>query len=231
MATRKRKSMKVKRRTKARKTKPMPIGVAKPRNMVDLGLGLPLRIKVAHRYSTTALIDVGTSAFSYNHISCNSLYDPDRTNAGHQPYYFDQIAALYDHYTVIGSRARFCFYQQGQDNANAAHVGVYLNDDTTNTPANIDTYREIAGSKNFKMCPPDNNQVTVIQTRWSGKKAFGKFNTSNKSFTGTAATSPAEEQFYTIVATPVYSGPISLFVTVEVEYIAVWTERKDIAGS
>jgi len=232
MATVKRMKSKKPRRFKRKAwSKPTPMGVAKPKSIVDLGLHFPLKAKIVHRYSTTALLDVATSAFQYLKISCNSLYDPDRTNAGHQPYYFDTMGTLYDHFTVIGSRAKFSFYNQGQDNANAAHVGVYINDDTTTTPTDIDTYRELAGSKHFKFVPPDNTSVHTITTRWSGKKAFGKFDLSNRAFSGTTAASPTEEQFYTVVATPVYTGPISLFVTVEVEYIAVWSERKDIAGS
>ena len=34
----------------------------------------------------------------------NSLFDPDQTGTGHQPYYFDQFAALYNRYTVLGSK-------------------------------------------------------------------------------------------------------------------------------
>jgi len=34
----------------------------------------------------------------------NSVYDPDYTNVGHQPYYRDQLAAIYGRYRVYGSR-------------------------------------------------------------------------------------------------------------------------------
>lgn len=37
----------------------------------------------------------------------NSLYDPDYTNTGHQPYLYDQLAALYAHYCVYGVKVEF----------------------------------------------------------------------------------------------------------------------------
>lgn len=37
-------------------------------------------------------------------LSGNSLYDPDITGAGHQPYGFDQLANMYNRYRVSASR-------------------------------------------------------------------------------------------------------------------------------
>jgi len=44
-----------------------------------------------------------------NAFSLNSLYDPDITGVGHQPYGFDQMAALYSNYIVESAsiQARF----------------------------------------------------------------------------------------------------------------------------
>ena len=39
----------------------------------------------------------------------NSLFDPDFTGTGHQPYYFDQFATIYQRYTVIGSKLTATF--------------------------------------------------------------------------------------------------------------------------
>ena len=48
----------------------------------------------------------------------NSLYDPDLTGAGSQPYLFDQLVTsqdgtgLYQRYTVFASKISVTFYQQ-----------------------------------------------------------------------------------------------------------------------
>lgn len=44
----------------------------------------------------------GTTVAATQQFRLNSLYDPDFTNTGHQPYYYDQIAALYAEYCVYG---------------------------------------------------------------------------------------------------------------------------------
>lgn len=43
----------------------------------------------------------------------NSLYDPDFTGTGHQPYLFDQVAALYRKYIVSGCKIRATFTDPG----------------------------------------------------------------------------------------------------------------------
>lgn len=59
---------------------------------------IPQRYITKLKYSQV----VTTSAVFGNYaMNLNSLYDPDRTGVGHQPYGFDQLAALYNRYRVI----------------------------------------------------------------------------------------------------------------------------------
>lgn len=48
-------------------------------------------------------------------FSLNSIYDPDVTNAGHQPLYHDQIAALYNFYLVTGCKLEVTFSDPSVD--------------------------------------------------------------------------------------------------------------------
>lgn len=55
-------------------------------------------------------IDIGSVAatsVSLQQFRLNSIFDPDLTNAGHQPYGFDQISALYNRYRVQSTRWKF----------------------------------------------------------------------------------------------------------------------------
>lgn len=45
--------------------------------------------------------DLQTSAGGRYDINLNSIYDPDRSGAGHQPYGFDNLAIIYNRYRVI----------------------------------------------------------------------------------------------------------------------------------
>lgn len=66
--------------------------------------GLPPSIIMKHVYVDNYKLDnTGTtSAAATQQFRLNSLYDPDLTSTGHQPYYYDQIQALYSEYCVYG---------------------------------------------------------------------------------------------------------------------------------
>ena len=60
---------------------------------------IPARQIVKMKYATAAEFNVVT-AYNYQ-FNLNSIFDPDRTAGGHQPYGHDQLAALYNRYRVI----------------------------------------------------------------------------------------------------------------------------------
>lgn len=53
------------------------------------------KMKYAGAYTLDALNNYSQT------MNLNSVWDPDRTGVGHQPYGFDQLAALYNRYRVI----------------------------------------------------------------------------------------------------------------------------------
>ncbi len=61
-----------------------------------------------HKYATLVYAEaysnsVATTAGFQQTLNLNSLFDPNRTGAGHQPYGFDQLAALYNRYRVLSA--------------------------------------------------------------------------------------------------------------------------------
>jgi len=71
-----------------------------PRSTVNVNRSLqpiPQRYICKLKYAE----DVYTTATGAYAMNLNSLYDPNRTGTGHQPYGFDQLAALYNRYRVI----------------------------------------------------------------------------------------------------------------------------------
>jgi len=71
------------------------------RNKVPTGAA-PLAKKHLVRLKYTDIIDWDptTLATQVQVFNMNSLFDPDQTGVGHQPYGFDQLAALFAHYRV-----------------------------------------------------------------------------------------------------------------------------------
>lgn len=73
--------------------------VARPTGLVNKALHpLPQRYITKMKYSEVISTDSVTGAYAMN---LNSIYDPNRTGVGHQPYAFDTLASLYNRYRVI----------------------------------------------------------------------------------------------------------------------------------
>lgn len=194
---------------------------------VNAGLGFPKRMTMTHKYHENFTLTAGATFGTYN-ISCNSMYDPNITGTGHQPYYFDQMAALYDHYVVIGTKITVKIIPTTA--SQPLLVGVYLNDDGTVTPTDINTCCE--QSKARWKTTNLSGDIVRFDLKWSAKKAFGGSILANTELQGTSAASPTENQVYTIFAQHVdKTTNVSMNVEILVEYIAVWKELKDIGGS
>lgn len=91
------KKMIVKRKPSARKPRSYPVWVNKSLQPI------PQRSIVKMKYAEAIPVtwSTGTSASVYR-FNLNSIYDPNRTGAGHQPYGHDTFLALYNRYRVIG---------------------------------------------------------------------------------------------------------------------------------
>lgn len=69
---------------------------------------------IANRYickmKYAEVVTTDSTAVGQYVMNLNSLFDPNRTGGGHQPYGFDQLAALYNRYRVIacGWRVSAC---------------------------------------------------------------------------------------------------------------------------
>lgn len=69
-----------------------------------IGLGIPQQHFVKLRYTDFYQALVSASSTAAKDYRLNSLYDPDTTAIGGQPYYFDQWSAMYERYRVYGCK-------------------------------------------------------------------------------------------------------------------------------
>jgi len=149
--------------------------------------------------------------------------------------YFDQLTALYDHYCVIGAKMTITFCQADTAPTTSqtripVTVGVFINDDTTTTPG-INGVLENSQMKARCFTLNDGSPKT-IRVKWSAKKTFGGSVLGNSNLQGTATVNPAEEQFFTVfVDSAAMLDDTTVFYRVQIDYLAVWTELKDIASS
>jgi len=99
------KSRRVYRRRRPRAAKRRgrrPMRIARPR----VGFGMPKSIIRKLKYNddlTGTIISGGNQSWIYQ----NSVFDPLSTAGGHQPMFFDQLAAIYQNYRVYGIAYKF----------------------------------------------------------------------------------------------------------------------------
>lgn len=85
---------------------------------------------VTLKYYETKSRSDATTVGSNQIYNLNSLFDPDRTGGGHQPYGFDTLASIYNRYRVLRTRYKIIFGASSM----TYHVGIVLSNGTLNTP-------------------------------------------------------------------------------------------------
>lgn len=212
-------------------TRRMPPTIQR-RAFASTGVGFPKRLKMTHRWTTNTTITCTTGALSGAQVKANSMYAPgDSFSVATDPMYYDQMTALYDHWVVIGSKIKVTLVPNSTSTA-YVRWGIYLNDDSTLTPATIEGCCTQSGAVSKTTNSTATAQESVLVKKYSAKKEFGGSVMANSVLRGTDAANPSEVQYYTIFAKPVDSASsLGYTVVIEVEYVAIWLEPHDISMS
>lgn len=213
-------------RRKAYVKKPSPT-----RNLgtVTFGRGLPDKVLVTHTYHT--FITIGSTFGSTGNwfFRANGMYDPDFTGGGHQPLYFDQLSAIYNHFRVIKSNMKLRLTSRGTGNP-VMVTGVMLNDDTSGT-INGETLCEQKRARSMTLAQGTNDNTYRLSERFSAYSTFGKESMGNDSLIGSGANDPSELTFFQIFCYSPLLGSGTIDLEVTIDYTALWTEIKDMAAS
>jgi len=192
--------------------------------------GFPKELRMTHRYCAVITMGSAAGAASTQQFSCNGMFDPDVTGAGHQPLYFDQLTAIYNHYTVLASKITLKFVARTAATC-GTHCVVFVNDDSALTATSVYGLSEQNSSAYGELTPAGNNVLT-LRKKWSAKENFGPGAISDPNLQGTAAANPTEVMnFYIQTQAMDLASTYSVDVFVTLEYDAVWQELKDIASS
>lgn len=197
----------------------------------SLGKTFKCRLKYVDKIG----LNPGTSAGTAHTFRANDLYDPDYTGTGHQPIAFDEYMNFYHHFTVLGSKLKATFISTGNASTDAWVVGVQLNGSTTATTTINDLYEQ--SRQRMRIC--GNNQggrpIATVTKGFSAKKFFGQNPMDEDANAGTASGSPSEVAYYHVWATSTdHTGtddPGIVRVLIEIEYVVVLHEPKNLAGS
>jgi len=197
-----------------------------PRMVTVKNSPLPLRLMNTVKYVEELQVATDATGFGYHQISANGLYDPNLALGGHQPMYFDQLTALYNHYHVMKSKIKITAIRTGT-NSNCIMV-LYLDDDTVVNATNAETMAERPGAK-LVSCWPATGNLGKLTATFDAKAMFGGDIYDNDTLKGTSSANPSEQSVWTIGFNANTSSNVDFLV--EIEYTVVWSELKTIAGS
>lgn len=207
---------------------PKTVSFGKPSWAGKSKTGFPKELRVRHRYVQHLTLSSVGGALTSNSFSCNGMFDPDMSGAGTQPLYFDQVASIYNHYTVLNSKITVEF-APFTNNTTGNIGGVFINDDATVSPADAAT-----------LCQQNSSSYGLMQTfthpykkvrKWSAKENFGSA-LGDPNLQGSASANPTEQQAFTVFWQNISAATnATAYCLVTIEYDAIWQELKDITTS
>lgn len=202
----------------------------------------PRSAVVKHKYCCRGfLAPTATAGTKTVLFRANSLFDPEYATGAtqHQPLLFDQMAALYDHYSVTSATISITFWSAAVNSTATMDdfaVSLQLKDDPT-SPMSAYTVREQPNVATTTLIAPQRKHT--LKKHFSAKKFFGKTVVVGESeFVGSVASNPTELAYFILSCTDmgaVHDGESdnSYAINYEVTLIqtATWTERKPIETS
>lgn len=167
-------------------------------------------------------------------FNCNGMFDPDHTGTGHQPLGFDQLMAMYDHYVVVGSKITVNFSNNSSLASDRAIIGV-ITDDNNSIPGDVNQIIE-NGKGSYAYLQPlgSNNSSLSLSSTFSPKTALGVSHPmASENLRGDSSTNPTEGAYFNIWASAVNAldNPVGITCTVLIEYVAIFTEPRQLALS
>lgn len=186
---------------------------------------IPTRYIARHKYADTFQITAaGGGVYRFN---LNSLFDPNRSGIGHQPYGRDQLAALFNRYRVFGCSYSLSFY----NSSTSAKVAV--------CPANIEmgaaTTSEIMENPQSKWAIqiPGGSQK-VIKGYVNLPKLTGRTKAqymADDRYQAEVSTSPAELLILNIFGGSIADAGITIDCAINLTFHVEWFDRQSLPQS
>ena len=187
------------------------------------------------RYVDRFTLDPNLTSTAGDYVfSANGLFDPNVTGIGHQPLGFDQWMAMYDHYTVLGSRATLQVVNNQTAIGDSLFVGISLKDESAADTTDFITVMEQNKAKTRLLSNGTGSATNArVSHNFSAKKFFHTDVKDRPDLRGTVAANPAEQAYYHCFASSLNGNdnPNIVAASITIEYIVLLTERQPLPGS
>lgn len=183
----------------------------------------PTKMSAVLRYSDQIKLDPDTSTPARHHFRATSVFDPDYTGVGHQPYGFDQYAVLFNHYIVDKA---IITIRNANVGANCI-VGISQLPEAS-AEFNNNTCRERKGTTFMTL--PNDGQMKVLMSTYNKNAVFTSAQESD--LTGNVVANPDENYFWDVWAVSNgFANPPGLTLTIDITYFVTFSEPKQLKGS
>jgi hypothetical protein len=188
-------------------------------------IGLPTVFKTQHRYVESIVLNAATGSLGTYVYRTNSLFDPNLTGTGHQPYGFDQFKAYYATYLVTASQITVeCVVGTA-----SSLVGVTCSTDSALAVlTTADTLSEPGRGQCGLVAPAV--AARTFQSKWALKDIP---HADPADYSALVGASPANSDFFTIYhqdAAGLAASPV-LYFTACIVYDCEWRDPITVASS
>lgn len=195
-----------------------------------LSYGFPKTYTCKLRYTEVITLDPTATSTPVHVFRCNSIYDPDYTDTGHQPAGFDQLAACYNYFSVKRADLRASVVGVGSGDASQA-IGVQMGISAT-LPSNANTVADLVESKNelyntWTTIREDNPTKTRSRRMtWTPSRSKKLAFWDNYSNTSATSGNPSRNDYFVVYATNNGLGttnPAAVHLMVTIDYTVQFT--------
>ena len=183
---------------------------------------LPRNLTRTLRYAETYTLTTGTVGVvgSVQQMALNSLYDPNATGTGHQPYGYDQLApAFYLNYLVKKVRWRLLCTTIGNTSEVCVAFCIYPSGASGIQSLSVDAVTEKSNVTTFNVGPSGNDRSRLVEGHCSMDKIFGITQaqlTDNLDQYGAAYNANPTKIAYLELGIGSYSGSAGITLSVQV---------------
>jgi len=191
--------------------------------------GFPLTLLTKLRYHDTLTITSIAGVLAEQQYRWNSTFDPDFTNAGHQPLYRDTYAAIYDQYSVVSAKATIKMYNSST--TLLALVGVQTDDDATPS-SGFNTIAEQSTAKSTVLGVVGTTSANkTFNITWDCKAILGIDPYVGESYKTPVGSNPSEVSFLNIFCATTVGSNVTVSIDVMIEQTVMWSELTTPTGS
>lgn len=192
--------------------------------------GFPDRLQTKLVYGDKINLQLNLGAAQYNAFRMTSLYDPDLTNVGHQPQWFDQLANVYAKYRVKGAKITATFTAPGipvSATLNGPYmVGVTISSASTLAAGSFASLIEDANSKSTILCTREGgNNVKTITNTYSPSRDLG-VDPMESDLTATTSSNPTLNAYaHCWAIDQVFANTSIVYLQVKIEFFCEFFDR------